>query len=399
MIMQLGRSNTNTLDYIFYFLIVALILVLEIGDMFSGKLDDESSFTALNYIIVALLACTCSYIILNKEWLPHDNLSKRYKQTTIVFYILTVLWSLFFILPQRNVYGYSILPIFLYFYIAIFIRRGGNELIIIGALYVVAILLSLYYFSNYYNNISYDITHQYNASYIILYFLPFMLCVKWKVFRIVGIVVTLIAIMFSLKRGGFIAFAVGVSIYYYIYLVKIQKKRFKVFGWVVLIVLALGVSWLIINVNNNYLDDMMFTRLDDIQESGGSGRMDLFLYHLGKLYNSNPIELIFGHGWCGTIRGERVPLTAHNDFIEVIYDFGIFGFVYFIMFIISLLKFTNKLIKDKSEYAPAMGASLGIFFTNSMVSHIWIYYKYQIVFALFWGLISASYKKYATLKR
>ena len=87
-------------------------------------------------------------------------------------------------------------------------------------------------------------------------------------------------------------------------------------------------------------------------------------------------------------------ITAHNDYLEVLYDFGIIAFVLYVSFVVQLLKMCRRLIAMKSEYAPAIGASLAIFFVNSMVSHIWIYNQYLIIFALFWGFINAVEKKH-----
>ena len=100
------------------------------------------------------------------------------------------------------------------------------------------------------------------------------------------------------------------------------------------------------------------------------------------------ISLLFGRGWQGSIRTAKISVTCHNDFLEVLIDFGIIGFICYISFIILLITMCLKMIKNKHIYAPAMGASLAMFFVSSMVSHIIIYPWYLLEFFLFWGFMS-----------
>lgn len=379
------------LNYTIFIVLSLLLFILEQGEMFAGRLDDEPEFVILNYLIVAVLGITGFVMLFNPEKKPKDNFSKIFVVSTIVIYIITLLWSLFYVLPQRNVYGYSLMPLMMYLYMISFIRNNGNREFVIFFMFILTSLLSLYFFANYYNNISYDITQQYNASYTILFFLPFMLCARSRIIRFMAIGLVLMAIMFSLKRGGLISLAVGLSAYFYINQVSIRGRQLKLLGWILMFVLLIAVAWAIIEINNNYLNDMMFSRIDDIQETGGSGRADLYIYYINEIFNGDVFTFLFGHGWGGTMRANYLHLTAHNDFIEVFYDFGIVGFSFYIMLIFNMIKVCRIFIKDKYEYAPAMGASIGIFFVNSMVSHIWIYYKYLVVFAMFWGFVISSY--------
>lgn len=388
------NSKNQILECIFFFVFLTAFFFLERGEMFKRFGDEESSFAGLNYYIVGMIILFGLYVFFNRNNMLHTKLLKRYAVATIVVYVITVFWSLFHVLPTRNVYGYFILPFFAFMFMSVITRIINNDNIIIYSMYIVGVLLAVFYFINYRNNIFYDVGRQSNTSYTVLYFLPIMLCVRNKLLRYFALVITVFAIMFSLKRGGFIALIVGVAVFFYINQISLKAKRLKVGGWLGIIIVAIIGYYLIIKINSSLIDNLMFDRMNDMQNTGGSGREDIYMDVLHLIGTENFGNFMFGNGWCATMSDTYYRLTAHNDFLEVLYDFGIVAFVFYIMFIVELFRLTRLLIKNKSIYAPAMGASLAIFLVNSMVSHIWIYCQYLLIFAVFWGFINAIEKKY-----
>lgn len=364
--------------------------------MFSRLImEEESSFAALNYIIVAIILIAGISYFRNKNKWPHDKLTKKFVNFTLVVYVLTIFGSLLYALPTRNVYGYILVPLVMYLYMAIFVQRQEEEKLVIITMYVITLVLAFFYFTNYFTNVLYlyDIAQVTNTSYTILYFLPFLLCARKNIFRIASIILVLLAVMFSLKRGGFIAFILSVAVYLYIHQIKMKKKKIKLWGWIMVLFVAAGVYLLVVRINSEVLGDLLFTRISGVQEEGGSGRSGIYREVFRLIGDSSVLGIFLGHGWCGTVRDTTFHLTAHNDFLEVFYDFGIIGFVLYIAFIVQLVKLYRRLIRNNSEYAPAMGASLVMFFVNSMVSHIVIYCQYMLIFTVFWGFISASENK------
>lgn len=269
-----------------------------------------------------------------------------------------------------------------------------NEKVVVVAMYVVAVLLAVSYYNNFYMNVMFEMGTVTNASYTVLYFLPFMLCVRKSFFRLAAILITFLVVMISMKRGGFFALILSVVVFFYIDRVSIKGRKIKIWGWFLVLLIIVSGYFLIVRINTELLENMLFDRVADSQASEGSGRMGIYRDVINQIGSNSIIGFLFGNGWAGTARDTFSHLTAHNDYLEVLYDFGIIAFVLYVSFVVQLLKMCRRLIAMKSEYAPAIGASLAIFFVNSMVSHIWIYNQYLIIFALFWGFINAVEKKH-----
>lgn len=95
-----------------------------------------------------------------------------------------------------------------------------------------------------------------------------------------------------------------------------------------------------------------------------------------------------GNGYNAVLRDSRLQLSAHNDLLEVTYDYGLIGTMLYIAAFLSITFYTVKMILSRSRYAPSMVMSYTIFFIQSMVSHIIIYY-WASLFMLTWGYIIA----------
>lgn len=377
-------------NYFFLFLISTLFFVLERGEMFRRFGDEDASFGALNYVIVSLIVLAAIYIIVSRLYISRGIFLSRFCITILVIYFLTIIWSLFYPLSSRNVYGYFLVPLFMFLFMNVYTCVNKNTSAVLYTMYIVGVLLAVYYFLNYKNNIYYNIEKQSNTSYTVLYLLPIMLSVPKKWLRYVAMALVVLVVMFSLKRGGFIAVILGLVVYFYISQIKMKGRKLKIWGVLLFGVISYLIYYLTIRVNNEVLGDMLFNRMLIIEETGGGGRMSIYENIINLFVTSHPLNILFGHGWCGTERDTIYHLTAHNDFLEVLYDFGVIAFVLYFSVIIQLFKLEKKLIRNGSEFAPAFGTSVAIFLANSMVSHIWIYCQYLLIFAVFWGVVSAT---------
>jgi O-antigen ligase len=79
---------------------------------------------------------------------------------------------------------------------------------------------------------------------------------------------------------------------------------------------------------------------------------------------------IFGNGHMSTTKYSWENLTAHNDFLEIVYNYGIINFIFYVLFFLSTIGYTIRSIRQKNKYAPALAAILTIFAVLSVVSII-----------------------------
>lgn len=369
-------------------IITASVFLLERNYMFGEDVVGVETVSSTIYIGLLLLFSLISALSFGRS-IPKVRLTRRFMVLMLFTYAISLFMSVVHPFGSRNTYFFIILPLLLYLF-ACSINIQKDRSFFLWMMTIVAVLLWLYYIFNYYNNIFYNVKQQYNASYSVLYLLPFLLCHKNKVFRWVLIAMVIFVVMISLKRGGFVAIIVAIAVYFLISFFYLRGKKFGIGHALILIGAVISVIYLVQYVNGVVMGDMLFDRLNEIQSGEGSGRIVIYYRYLEFIQSDDLFHLLFGHGWQGSILDSGIRSTCHNDFLEVFVDFGLIGFITYISFWISLIKLLIKMVRRKHDYAPAMGASIAIFFVNSMVAHIFIYSWYMVLFALFWGFIVST---------
>ena len=362
------------------------IFLFEMVEMFPAS--DDAIFSS-TFIIAIPTVLFLSYLIL---YFQRNRIIKRegylvaFTALVIGIYISSLLCGGLTSAFQTNVqYITVILPV-----LVLWGTNGQSEQnydYTIKCICIVFIGLALYYFSNYSLHVFEELESQNNGAYTLLYFLPFILCLRKGYLRIVGIIVVLAALLFSLKRGGLLAFALAILIYWAINTFSYSGKKFGFWNFVLSALVVVAFVYFYI-----YFDQMtgnlLSTRFQSLQDDGGSGRLDTYPVVWSHIKESSIINLIFGHGWNAVWMQCGMKRSAHNDFLEILYDFGIIVFTVYILFYIKFFKVVRQLIRRRSFYAAPLSATFVLFFANSMVSHIIYYPKYVIIFSLFLGLMS-----------
>lgn len=148
------------------------------------------------------------------------------------------------------------------------------------------------------------------------------------------VVIFLFVALLTGSRGGLLAIALAIVTYLLFYS-KNDKNKIKKILISIIIVIILIVS---INGLLNLLSPDIAKRFSvkNVQESGGTGRTEIWKYYLNFFKESKILRKIFGYG-AGTILNiyEKV---AHNNWIQLLIENGIMGEIIFILLMISLLK-------------------------------------------------------------
>ena len=139
-----------------------------------------------------------------------------------------------------------------------------------------------------------------------------------------------------------------------------------------------------------YLDSSLglgiYDRLNRLETDDGSGRGRMYVAVWQGIRNSNWFDVLFGHGMnsAGRVAGAGY---AHNDFLEVLYDYGVVSFVCIVVYFVSLIRYAIQMIIRKSPYAPAFAFSMVIGITLSMFSYFLIFYTFVTCIMAFWGYV------------
>ena len=222
-----------------------------------------------------------------------------------------------------------------------------------------------------------------NSIYYILLAMPFVVLLNNKIYKNILITVSLISVLISTKSTAFIAMTTIMIIYYY------NKNISKSFGgilWRLLLSIFLVIGFLTVySIIKDKLDINIILDLKDAWTSNGSGRGDIYYKIISILKSSNIIKLVFGYGVDATVK--YTGFSAHNDFLEILFNYGIVGLTLYMCFWNRLIKKLKWLFINKSIYSVPFLISIVIFFYMSMFSSIIFVPTYFIFLTIFWGSI------------
>jgi hypothetical protein len=173
-------------------------------------------------------------------------------------------------------------------------------------------------------------------------FLFYFLCNHRSIKNKCGLVLSVMTCILTFSRGGLFALILVFIIYVVISkgIRRLQLILQSICLLIVAYIVAISMKFDILNMLNQ--------RLEDFQRDGGSGRFDLwnrgftyFLQHPFKgigAFNFSEYNLFF--------YGEK--LYAHNTFIEILAESGIFIFCLYLLFLFFLMweLLTSKLYKE-----------------------------------------------------
>ena len=209
-----------------------------------------------------------------------------------------------------------------------------------------------------------------STAYYALFLLPFVFLLKNKIIKTILIAIIFTTVLLSVKRGGFIAFILAVTGYYivsvYVSGRDDNRKRYRIIatGFVAAIALYALFEYYISTHSIGILD-----RLLSLRDDGGSGRTEIWAYTWEMIKSSNLFQLIFGHGFNTVYLDSALSLSAHNDLLEAIYDYGIAGLIIYAVIIKRIFGYYKLTLDIRKDLAPAFASSIIILISMSAGSH------------------------------
>ena len=184
-----------------------------------------------------------------------------------------------------------------------------------------------------------------DAIFPILVLTPFVLMDKSKM-KYVHIVISLALVLISAKRSAIIAIVPAYVIYFIISLLSQGKKqatnKLKILIPLVLIVAVLYY------LSTKGLFGTVLERFRAMNDDSGSGR-DLIYFPLLKSFSVSPFfQQLFGHG-TGSTR-VVVGKLAHNDFLQVLFDYGLISLSIFVIIYIGFIRMAFRMRRRKDVF-------------------------------------------------
>jgi O-antigen ligase len=172
-----------------------------------------------------------------------------------------------------------------------------------------------------------------------------------------------VAIVFSMKRGGFLAMILA-GLGYGITYASIHRKSHglrRVSAVGAILVLVVGLSFW---ANADQLSSKWSAASDpnDPKFDAGSGREIFWAIIALHWYQADPLTKVIGYGPHSTyeITGEQYidAIPAHDDWLMMLHEFGIVGLLALVGVSWAMIRSVPRLIRDCPDMAPSFVAAL-----------------------------------------
>ena len=140
-------------------------------------------------------------------------------------------------------------------------------------------------------------------------------------------------------------------------------------------------------VDNNVLGGAIMGRFEQAEYDEMGHRPLIWATVLGRYESSSLALKVFGHGHNTVLDECGLGWSAHNDFIETLYDYGIVSLGIFILFLLSLVLGIRFLIKNKEKSSLLLTymSALIMYFIIAVTSHLMLYPYYFCFITAAWG--------------
>ena len=255
-------------------------------------------------------------------------------------------------------------------------------------------LITIYYFYVAFYRFTVGYGTYINLIYYSLLLLPMVLVIKDNLIRAAICILMFIAVLLSVKINAILCFLGAIVLYVFVNSIiensKLRKAKALLTIYIIIILVSIFLfifdSWF----NIPWLNRLNFHYMI---ESGAHDRFLIWKEIIEIQKQSTIKQWLWGHGFDGVSKYTKWKISAHNDYLEVLFDYGIVSFIVYVSFLVRLCSINLSMIKDKFRYAAAFTSSLFIVILMSFTSHLVYYPTYYIYITIFWGVVLAIYNR------
>ena len=230
-----------------------------------------------------------------------------------------------------------------------------------------------------------NVDHQTNTIYFVTLTMPWLLFKSKKKAEIILLAIFIIFVLLSLKRSMMLSMVLFFSFYF---LFGMKSRKSRIYTIVFSIVLIAGVYVAYDKVDEK-MGGLLTDRVTKEETDTGIGREAVWAMTINMIQTSPPDKLILGHGHFGVKKNSLLDISAHNDFLEVIYDYGLIIFSLYLCLWGYVIRRSYQLYRLRSQLFLPYAATLSFFITMSIVSHLILYTSYFNYLVMFWGMTEA----------
>lgn len=230
-----------------------------------------------------------------------------------------------------------------------------------------------------------------NPVYFLAYLMPVVMLVKSKLLKWGYLFLLFVLIILSYKRLAILAYVTSLLVYFYFLSTKSSSNA----GLWKSVMIGLGAAMFVAVLAFAFqrLSGMFqlewSERMSTMVESGGSGRLTIY-QEVFRSFMADPSYWLMGRGHNGVFL--TLGIWAHNDLLEILYDFGIIGVTLYLLFILRLVQILFEMKRFGYNHTGAYAASLVWFAWGTMFSILVPFPMWFLGLPIFWGITVADFE-------
>lgn len=370
-----------TIKAISVLLIISVYLILYIGQVYNMSIQNVN-MRAVIIIILSIFVIINIFIYLHR--LMYNKLIQAFALYLTVVLIEVILHKPTSFSSIVNEVYFPIIYFSSYFALYRVVDNKSRDLVIKHYLLLLAVFEGMFFYATLILKRKNGL--YINSCYYTSLLLPFVLVNKNDKIRLLGIILCVIPALLTGKRGAFLAIMIG-WIVYLLAKRRLENYRINFSRLIKWIIGLLFVSGTVLYVANKF-DSSLFDRLLNLFVDGGSGRVGLSQTMIAKLAQNNLRAHLIGHGTYTS--SAIIGLSAHNDFLEMYWSYGLLGFIPYILIYQRLFRCAHILKQYQANEYPTFLASIIIFLMCSIYSQMIFVPSYSGLICIFWAFCSSK---------
>jgi hypothetical protein len=376
--------------YIFF----ALVMLYAVADSRSsanlGMGNADRMFVHLTLLVLLVFLGTYYFCIL---------ISGRTRRAyTAKALLLIALWILILNLLQNIKswsvavqFGLSMLWLLVYSFLSNYLRRFPSAWYcvetFIKVMFAFYVLCALY--GGYNLRMQYNRLVALNLAYNVLVFLPWFALLPGKWARRVGTGLVCLVVSISMKRGAIIALS-AMMITWGLVDGLVRKRVGKAIAKTIVVMIVFCIALLCID---SWTGGYLSQRFSLESLKSGSGRYLIYKHALADISQRTLSLFVIGRGSGSS--GEILGISAHNDWLEFLFSFGMVGLLYYALLYCVLTARMWLLIGSSSPFAPAYAMALIYMLFVSTYGQVYFAHSTLYLLALFGTIDGLAYVDHA----
>lgn len=226
-----------------------------------------------------------------------------------------------------------------------------------------------------------------NVVYFVILTIPMILATRNNKNNMWILIITSGIALISMKRSMMLAMILYWSV---IFLVNAFKK-----GKIIQSLFLVGILSISAIFAYGFVDNLSGGNISkrNEREDITNGREAIYLVTIDMISKSSISHQILGNGHNAVRRDSSMDISAHNEWLEVIYDYGIILLGLYLLLWSYMTGKCYQLLKLGSRYFEPMLLCVCVWSVMSMVSQLLVYISYVIYLFVFLAFVEARTKR------